>query len=83
VEIATTSGAVPLEGVGWCWGLLAVAEINLSHPLIFRRLQICSAVILVECGSPILPLHRNRLPPECPKEAFPLEINLYPWCSIF
>jgi len=41
-------------------------------PSFFRRLQIRSAVILVECGSPILPLHRNRLRPECPKEAFPL-----------
>jgi hypothetical protein len=28
-------------------------------------------------------LHRNRLRLECPKDAFPLEINLYPWCSIF
>jgi hypothetical protein len=32
----------------------------------------------------VLPVHhRHRPHPECPKEAFPLEINLYPWCSIF
>jgi hypothetical protein len=69
-------------GVGFalrCFAGRALAPL----PSLFRRLQICCAVILVECGSLMLPLHRNRLRPECPKEAFPLRINLYPWCSIF
>ena len=40
-------------------------------------------LIEIECGSPILPLHKNRLLPECPKVTFLLGINLYPWCLIF
>jgi hypothetical protein len=39
-------------------------------PSLFWRLQICSAVILVEGGSPIVPLHRNRLRLGYPKVTF-------------
>jgi hypothetical protein len=47
-------------------------------PRLFRRLQIGSAVIWGECGSPMLPFHRNRLRLGRPKGHLPLRMNAYP-----